>query len=284
MFAALAPGAIGVHPKDIDDALRLAQLGGFAGLEVDAGAVLQAETEHGDGYLKARFAAAGIRPAGFGLPVDFRRDEQTYQNDLAALPAKARAVAALGIDRCMTWILPFSDDLAFEENFTRHRDRLRPAAEILANNGIRLGLEYVGPATMRAGKAHDFIYDQTGMLRLAEAVGPNTGLLVDCFHWFTSGGTPEDLRLLRPEQVVYVHVNDAAEGRTAAEQIDNDRRLPGESGVIPLQAFLDALRFTAYDGPVVCEPFRSTLKELATDEERVLAVAKSMQAVGLISP
>jgi sugar phosphate isomerase/epimerase len=37
----------------------------------------------------------------------------------------------------------------------------------------------------------------------------NIGLLVDSFHWHTSGGTPMDLASIPTWQVVHVHVNDA---------------------------------------------------------------------------
>ena len=43
-----------------------------------------------------------------------------------------------------------------------------------------------------------------------------------------SGGTLDEVRALRAEQVVYVHVNDAPPGVPLDDQIDNVRALPGE--------------------------------------------------------
>jgi sugar phosphate isomerase/epimerase len=38
---------------------------------------------------------------------------------------------------------------------------------------------------------------------------PSHGLLLDCWHWYTSGATLDDLAQVRGAQVIYVHVNDA---------------------------------------------------------------------------
>lgn len=60
------------------------------------------------------------------------------------------------------------------------------------------------------------------------------GLLVDIFHVYTSLGTFDDVRKLRKEQVVYVHVNDAVANTAAEDQIDNISDLPGYTGVLEL--------------------------------------------------
>ena len=117
------------------------------------------------------------------------------------------------------------------------------------------------------------------MLELGAEVGPNVGLLLDCWHWYTSGGTLDELGRLEPERVVYVHVNDAPTGIPVDEQVDNVRALPGETGVIPIAPFLGALREIGYDGPVVPEPFKRELADLPSDEERLKAAGASMQQI-----
>ena len=104
----------------------------------------------------------------------------------------------------------------------------------------------------RAGKPHEFIWDMKRMLELGQVIGTgNVGLLLDCWHWYTSGGTVPELLALRPEQVVYVHVNDAPAGIDRDAQVDNVRCLPGETGVIDIVGFLQALQTIGYDGPVL---------------------------------
>jgi sugar phosphate isomerase/epimerase len=118
-----------------------------------------------------------------------------------------------------------------------------------------------------------------GMLDMGAEIGPNVGLLLDCWHWYTSHGTVEDLRRLKPEQVVYVHVNDAPSGVPVDEQVDSVRCLPGETGVIDIAAFLQVLQSIGYDGPVTPEPFKKELKDLPDDEARLKTVGASMDKI-----
>ncbi len=117
------------------------------------------------------------------------------------------------------------------------------------------------------------------MLKLCEAIGTgNVGLLFDAFHWYTSGGTRDDIHRLSDALVVDVHINDAAEGRCPDEQIDNERRLPGESGVIDLATFLTGLKDIGYTGPVTPEPFSAKLRSM-TPEQAINTTAEALLGV-----
>lgn len=269
MYPALATGAIGVS-LPFEECARLAAEAGFQGIGVDVGAAVA-----DPGSVRRVLEGNKLRPAAWGLPVEFRGEDEKFRSGLAGLPEMAKAAKQIGADRCSTWILPFSDSLPFAANFELHRDRLRQCAEVLAEHGIRLGLEFVGPKTLRAGHPHEFIYTQEGMLQLCQAIGTgNVGLLFDCFHWYTSHGTKEDIRKLSDALVVDVHINDAAEGRGPDEQMDNQRRLPGESGVIDVVGFLQGLKEIGYTGPVTPEPFSQKLRRMpAEDAIRVTAEA-----------
>src|ERR671937_27483 len=83
---------------------------------------------------------------------------------------------------------------------------------------------------------------------------------------------------VRPEQVVYVHVNDAPPGRDVDEQIDNQRLLPGASGVIDIAGFLQALDRMGYDGPVVAEPFNAELNAMPP-ADRVRLTGQSLAKI-----
>jgi sugar phosphate isomerase/epimerase len=269
MYPALAAGAIGVS-LPFEECARLAAEAGFQGIGVDLGAAVADA-----GSVRRVLEGNKLHPAAWGLPVEFRGEEEKFRSGLAGLPEMAKAAKQIGADRCSTWILPFSDTLPFAANFELHRDRLRQCAEVLAEHGVRLGLEFVGPKTLRAGHPHEFIYTQEGMLQLCQAIGTgNVGLLFDCFHWYTSHGTKEDIRKLSDALVVDVHINDAAEGRSPDEQIDNQRRLPGESGVIDVVGFLQGLKEIGYTGPVTPEPFSQKLRRMPAEEAiRVTAEA-----------
>jgi len=278
MFTSLSTGTLGFSAP-LEEALGLARTNGFDGLDLSMGELQRLAGESSIQDVRDRFSAAGVRPGGWGLAVDFRNDDAAYQQGLAELPALAALAQGLGSPWCSTWILPFSDELDYEANMRRHAERLRPVAQTLADHGCRLGLEFVGPKTLRAGHRHEFIHTIAGALELGERIGTgNTGLLLDCFHWYTAHGTAEDLAGLSAEQVVYVHVNDAVGGRGPDEQIDNQRMLPGTGGVIDITEFLQALQRMGYDGPVAVEPFNAEINALP-EPERVRLAGESLARI-----
>jgi sugar phosphate isomerase/epimerase len=284
MFTSLNTGALGFNAP-LDEALSLARVGGFAGLDLPLGELLQLAERTSAQDVRDRFRTSGVRPGGWGLPVDFRHDEERYRAGLAALPRHAALAQALGSPWCSTWILPYSDEREYEANMEHHVRLLRPVAQILAEHGCRFGLEFVGPRTSRAGHRYAFIHTIAGALELGERIGTgNTGLLLDCWHWYTSHATREDLARLTAAQVVYVHVNDAPPGRDVDEQIDNERLLPGASGVIDIAGFLQALERMGYDGPMAAEPFSAELSaKPPADRVRLTgqSLAKIWQQAGL---
>ena len=279
MYKALNPRAIGVQTTNLREAIAAAKKGSFGGVEFDAREVAELVQQQGADAVKGMFAAAGLKPAGWGLPVDWRGSEEQWQQDLAALPRLVQAAKAIGGFRSMTWILPASDERPLEENRRFHIERFKPIAQILADYGCSLGLEFIGPKTLRESKRYPFIYTMEDMLALSAEIGPNVGLLLDCWHWYTSHGTLDELRALKPEQVVYVHVNDAPAAIPIDEQIDHIRALPGETGVIDIVGFLKALQSIGYDGPVTPEPFKKELNDLLSDDARLRKVGEAMDAI-----
>jgi len=140
----------------------------------------------------------------------------------------------------------------------RTADRFREIARVFADNGIRLGLECVGPHQLSAGQtnakgAKQVVHTLDGTLDLIARIGaPNVGLLVDCYHCFTTGIGEAEVAKLTDAQIVHVHVNDAPQGETAETAKDGERVLPGE-GVIDLPGFLRGLRTAGYQGYIACE-------------------------------
>jgi sugar phosphate isomerase/epimerase len=271
MFRCLNPGAIGVN-LPWDQCLPLACKYGFEGIDVGIDPAVPAAK------ITNALAQHSLKIGGTGLPVSLYGDDKAYDTAIVALQAIAARAAEIGVTRFATWILPFSDARPFTENVAWHAQRLGRAARVLARHGCRLGLEFIGPKTVRVGHKYPFVRTMEHMLELADAVGPNAGLLLDSWHWYTSLGTVEDILALAPEQVVYVHINDAPAGVPVDAQKDNVRCLPGETGVEDLKGFLAALRKIGYDGPVVPEPF---VKELASlpGEEAIRRVGEALKRI-----
>jgi len=278
MYKALSPGAIHVSVANLDEAIAAAQIGGFDGVEFNPSEVADLIEAHGAAFVRDKFAAARIHPAGWGLPTEWRGEKETFTESLKQLDRLAKASAAIGCHRTFTYILP-SGPRVFDENYTFHINRLTPIAKILADHGVRFGLEFIGPITASRWDKHPFIRTMGAMLDMSAEIGTNAGLLLDAWHWFASDGSMVEIEKLEARKVVYVHVNDAPEGVSLDELQDNDRRLPGQTGVIPIGAFLEALGDIGYDGPVVPEPFYPPLKDLESDEARLRTVGASMDKI-----
>lgn len=238
------------------EAVEAAKIGGFQGVDIDIIEMKKILKSKSVDEVKHLVEGKRLKFGGWGLPVNFYGDEETYRRELERLPEYAQVSEELGCNRVFTWIQPFSDRLPFEENFKFHVKRLKPIAEILQDHGCCLGLEFDGAKTVRINHKYEFIYTMDGIMRLCEAIGTkNLGLLLDSWHWYTSHGTIDELRRLKGEQVIYVHVNDAPAGIPIEEQRNFARCLPGETGVIDLVGFLKALKEIRYEGPVTPESF-----------------------------
>lgn len=275
MFRSLNLGALSLSAP-LDEALRLTQVGGFEGLDVTFPDLFEIVQQTSIQEVKNRFDEAGIRSGGWILPVDFRNSESIYAEGLANLPRYAALAQELGSPWCATWIIPFSDELDEKANMAFHIRRLRPIAQILADHGCYFGLEFLGPWTLRVGHRYPFISSIAGALELGDQLQTgNTGLLLDSWHWYTSHATLADLTKLTSQQIIYVHVNDAPAGLTIDEQIDEQRLLPGTSGLIDVVGFLSTLDLIGYHGPVVAEPFNAEINTLAP-QQRVRTAGQSL--------
>lgn len=258
---------------------QIAADAGFQGADVD----VHYGVKHGAGALHDLFHSKNLKFGCWGAP-DWRSDETKWRDGLEGFRAAAKVAGALRIDSCGTWIMP-SSDRAFMENWNFHVTRLKPVADILRDNGLRLGLEFVAPFHLRRMSKHEFIFTPGAMLELADAVGPNVGLLVDCFHVHAASDTWEHLTQIPASKIVLAHLNDCP--KVPIPDIkDGERLLPGE-GAIDTVAYLKALQAAGYDGPVSLEVFNADLRKLSPADAAKRAwsaTSKVAQAAGLVTP
>ena len=275
MFMNLNPGMIGIRAS-LSEALEMAQTHGFSGVDLNMTEAAEMVKAASIDEVKDLFTRTRGRPGNWGMPVDwYGGDEGKWQEDLGQLRHYASLAQEIGAYRTTVVVMPFSNDLPFKENYNFHVKRLKPIAETLQDYNCRLGLEFIGPKTLRIDKKHEFIYAMEGMLGLCADLGTNVGLLLDLWHWYTAHGTTAALLNLRSVDIVNVHVNDAPAGIPVDEQIDNTRCLPGETGVLDIAAFLKILNTIGYDGPVTAEPFSKRVNEMPS-EEALKVTAESM--------
>lgn len=253
---------------------------GFAGLEISIGSVRDMGIEE----ARSLFQNADVAPVAFGLPVEWRKDEATFAQDLAELPMLAKLAADLGVTRCTTYVFP-STDAPIEEYIATSKRRFAAIAEILAEQHINFGLEFLGPQQFRPDPDKFWFYDIAGALSAADEINAeagtqNVGLLVDCWHWYASGGTQMDLASIPLEQIVHVHINDAPAGVAVADLVDNVRELPGATNEIDVRGFLSTLSALGYDGPVAVETFSEKLKAMSPDEAASAAAKATLAVMG----
>jgi len=264
-YAILSLGRLGLHAS-FPESMELAAKHGFEGLDPDAGylASLNDAALH---HLLDDLQKRNLKFGAAGLPVEFRKDSDTFNSDLKKLPATAAVLQRAGIWRVNTWILPCSDDLTYLQNFRQHAERLRLCAQVLTDHGQKLGLEYVSPRTLWRSQKHPFIHTLSEMKELLVAIGTdNLGIQLDSWHWFNAQETQQDLLTLRRQDVITVDLNDAPTGLTLDQYRDNSRELPAATGVIPVKQFLDSLLQIGYDGPIQAEPFNAALRALPLDQ------------------
>ncbi len=223
--------------------------------------------------MKARSLVWGA--AGFPLP--FRADDAAFEQSLKSLPAFAASLKRTGARACATWLTPGHKSLTYVANFRMHAKRLREGAKVLADQGVRLGLEYVGPKTSWSASRFPFIHTMAEMKDLIAEIGcDNVGFLLDSWHWYTAHEGEAELLSLQAKDVVLCHLNDAPKDIAVDQQVDGRRELPCATGVIDLKTFLGSMVKIGYDGPVVCEPFSQELRKLKP-QEVLGAVATAMK-------
>jgi sugar phosphate isomerase/epimerase len=267
-------GMIGVRANQ-REAVDLAHRHGFESVEAMANDLARLSGDEVKELLET-MRQKNIVFGAAGLPVEFRQDDQKFDETMRELPKLAAGLQRAGVRRMGTWISPGHNELTYLQNFRRHARRLRQIAAVLRDHDLRLGLEYVGTKTLRDRSRFHFIYTMAETKELMAEIGAgNIGFTLDSWHWWNAGESADDILTLKAEQVVACDLNDAPAGIPKDQQVDGRRELPLATGVIDVKAFLNALQKIGYDGPVRAEPFNKALNDLDNDA----ACAKTAEAL-----
>ncbi len=245
---ALNPATAGAG-LPIADYIALAAATGYEWIELDSAQAPQLFAL-GEERAAALLSQHRVRIASFFLPVAWRQEEARFAADMVQLAAFVPFIAALGAQRCCTYLFP-NLPTPPEESRRRIGHRFALVDALLAEHGLRFGLEFLGPAHFLREPGHTFLYRMQDMLAFAQSIGPNVGLLIDSLHWYCLGADRDALAALPSERVIYAHIDDAPPGPVAAQR-DDDRLLPGE-GVIDLIGFIEGLAAAGYSGPIGIE-------------------------------
>ena len=194
------------------------------------------------------------------MPADFYHwelDDAAFDEALRTLARQAKAAQRLGVTHAYNHVWPTSPR-PFDENFDWHVRRVHAVSSVLADHGVRYGLEFLGPHELRSWQPHEFVHTLAGVLAIADTAGGQAGVAFDTFHWYTSnGGNPDDVFYMaqHADRLVALHLNDAPAGVPVPEQRDMQRRLPMETGVIDSRAILSRFLAQNCDALYMIEPF-----------------------------
>ena len=283
MYKSLNTGNVNIRANGFAQTLALARKHGFGAVSYNPKSL---ETEGIDTFQALDLMGQyGVIISDFGLPVKITGEDE-FNESFSLLEPMARAASRLGIRRCCTWMLSFSNDFGYAENFKRHTDMFRLIAEVLDEYGVLLGVEFLGPESILKSGKYPFIHTLKQLMELCDAVGTgNMGVLLDAHHCYCSGlKGGEFAQYIRSErEIVLVHLNDDAPGVPLDEIKDSPRYYPGEpgSGGNDLHGFMSALRQIKYTGPVAVEPFSETLKVMKDDERIAQTVSESINSIWL---
>jgi sugar phosphate isomerase/epimerase len=244
---------------------RLAAKVGYPGVDVS----LDSARKQGAAATRALLETLHIRPAVLGFPVEFRKDDATFERDLEKLDDAGQFAKAIGCPRMVTYI-PASSETPKRELRALYKKRFSASAAILAKHDVRLGLEFLGPLHIRQRFPYEFIWRMPEMLEFAQECGFNCGLLLDSWHWHHAGATTDDILAAGKRGIVHVHFNDAAM-QPPEKVMDNERLMPGE-GVIDLVGFLRALDKIGYSDGLSVEVFGRGLKFMTPEDAAKLGL------------
>jgi sugar phosphate isomerase/epimerase len=259
-------GSMG-HVLPFPESCRLAEKFGFDAVNGDR-AYLKA---HGPEKVAELLAQHHLKPAAFAFSAAFNAcfSDAEFEKSLHGFGEDLSMGRRAGFECCVGYVQPSSDRLNFHDHFNLLCGRLKQVKDLLEAHGVRLGLEFIGPTTMRRARTFDFIHTLDGLRGLIAAAGAENrvGLKLDAMHWHASGGGLLDIEKLSPEEVVYVEINDGLGGDYDRFTLPEfERELPGETGIIDVAGMLRALDSTGFQGPIVVEPWNAKLRAMAPSD------------------
>lgn len=219
-----------------------------------------------------QLAEKGLEWGLMPMEIDLLREcpEEVFKEELETVNRQMDLAEAAGVHRYYNHVWPGSNVREFDENFKWCYNRAAKIYQAARDHGIHFSLEFLGPKPLQDSFRYPFIRKLKDGLPMVDAISGEVGLIVDTFHWYTSGSTLDDLKLIGDgKRIVNVHLNDGWKGRGPDEQQDLERELPLSTGVIDSPSVLKVLNGIGFNGIVSVEPFEpasSRLKAMPLDK------------------
>ena len=258
--------------------IELALSFGFDALDLDILDFQRQADAFGAEHARRLMVSARLKAGSFRLPVDLAADEATFAAEMELLPACLDVAQAAEASRVVATAEPASDDHGFKDFFELYHTRLNAVGEQLASRGIQLGLAFRPEAEARTGKANQFITTFEELLGLVTTAHAQVGAVVDAWALHVTGEPLDVIAKVPAGRIVEVRVSDAPRDVAGSALTAEQRLMPGETGVMDISGFLQALRDIHYDGPITTEPFSQRVRDLPA-EEAIRATSAAMDSV-----
>lgn len=264
MFRNISFDALNIKTSLLEK-LRLTKIGNFEGMDISMEELTEISREVPVSKIKSLFEYFDVKIGGWPLPFLIGEEEEKFKKDFEKLKNYLELAKEISAFRVYTYILPFSDTLSYDENFKFHKERIEKICKELEKYNCVLGIEFIGTESIRKGKKYEFVHTLEQIYELCKSIKmENVGILLDSWHLYASDGDIKEIKNLKGNDIVYVHINDAPD-IPKSQLVDNERFLPGETGVIDLVGFLKALKEIGYNGPVTPEPFNKRINLLPNE-------------------
>ena len=277
-------GSLG-HVLPFPESCALAEQFGFDAVNADRDFL----RSHGSEAMRSLLELHHLEPGvtAFSAAFNARFSDREFQQSLALFENDLFLASQAGFKRCVGFVQPSSNRFTFYEHFSLLCNRLQMVTPLLKTHGIRLGLEFIGPTSMRITPKHDFIHTLDGIRSLIAAADAkdHVGIKFDSLHWYASGAGLLDIDKLAPEEIVYVELNDGLKGNYNRFTLPEfQRELPGATGIINLDGMLAKLDSIGFCGPVVVEPWNEPLRQMVPSDAVRLAkeaLDRSLKSAGI---
>lgn len=271
-------------PNTLAIDIEIARSLGFDGLET-SGTKISAFLDAGFSEAELKEHLDGLFLPGIGFLIDLERqgdDRQQMLREAEALCALACAAGAKGIE-AITGPLDIrvyeADarerypnlyrgliDLPTAEQSERTAANLRAVADIAAAHGLIVYLEALSWTPLNSLDA------QLQVIDLCKR--DNVRIVIDFWHAYTSGDTPERIARLDRALIYGVHLCDSLPYTGGIPNEPLLRDVPTGRGVLDLKSWVDAVKSTGYDGWWSCELFCKR-----QHQDNSFAVAKDLKAL-----
>lgn len=267
-------GNIGHVVNDFQKICHLAHKYEFAGINIDLSSPDTSNTSE----CRELLNQLNLKPVSFSCLVKLFDSQKEFEESLAEFEVHAQKANEIGCKLTLCYLLPFANDLNFNDRFIQTSDRLREIKPILEKNDIKIGFEFIGPTETRRNTKYDFIHTIDGTRALIASAGlyGYGGYKLDVHHWQNSGAGLLDIHHMDLEYIFYIELNDGLPGYDIFNIPEFERELPLATGVTKVEDFLKALYKKGYRGPIAVEPWNQKIKDMPLDEA-VQAVRDSLE-------